>query len=42
MRCLGIPNTKHFHDIILIEDAMALHSKLKEVIERGLVGRGHG
>jgi splicing factor 3A subunit 3 len=29
MRCLGIPNTKHFHDITLIEDAVALHQKLK-------------
>ena len=32
MRCLGIPNTKHFHDITLIEDATALHSKLKDTI----------
>lgn len=24
MRCLRIPNTKHFHDITHIEDAMAL------------------
>jgi splicing factor 3A subunit 3 len=23
MRCLGVPNTKHFHDITLINDAMA-------------------
>lgn len=28
MRALGIPNTKHFHDITLIEDALALHAKL--------------
>eukprot|EP00501_MAST-03F_sp_TOSAG23-6_P002043 GSMAST32.ASY1.ANO1.2132.1 assembled CDS len=28
MRCLGIPNTKHFHDITVIEDAVALHQKL--------------
>jgi splicing factor 3A subunit 3 len=29
MRCLGIPNTKHFHDITLIEDAIALHNKIR-------------
>mmetsp|Transcript_12242 Transcript_12242/g.19681 ORF Transcript_12242/g.19681 Transcript_12242/m.19681 type:complete len:324 (+) Transcript_12242:178-1149(+) len=29
MRCLGIPNTKHFHDITTIEDAKALYAKLK-------------
>lgn len=29
MRCLGVPNTKHFHDICLIEDAVALYSKIK-------------
>ena len=29
MRCLGVPNTKHFHDICLIEDAVALHAKLQ-------------
>lgn len=29
MRCLGVPNTKHFHDICLIEDALALYSKIK-------------
>jgi splicing factor 3A subunit 3 len=29
MRCLGIPNTKHFHDITLIEDAITLHNKIK-------------
>jgi len=28
MRCLGIPNTKHFHDITLIEDARALYAKV--------------
>lgn len=32
MRCLGIPNTKHFHDITLIEDAMALHNKIRGTI----------
>ena len=29
MRCLKIPNTKHFHDITVIEDAIALYSKIK-------------
>jgi splicing factor 3A subunit 3 len=29
MRCLGIPNTKHFHDITLIEDAIALNNKIR-------------
>ena len=29
MKCLGIPNTKHFHGITLIEDAYTLHAKLK-------------
>ena len=29
MRCLKIPNTKHFHDIVKIEDAQALYGKLK-------------
>uniref|UniRef100_A0A7S2W3N3 Matrin-type domain-containing protein n=1 Tax=Rhizochromulina marina TaxID=1034831 RepID=A0A7S2W3N3_9STRA len=32
MRCLGIPNTKHFHDITLIEDAINLYEKLKDTI----------
>ncbi len=29
MRCLGVPNTKHFHDITLIEDVLALYGKIK-------------
>ncbi|TPX56726.1 hypothetical protein PhCBS80983_g04335 [Powellomyces hirtus] len=29
MRCLGIPNTRHFHEITLIEDAYALWERLK-------------
>jgi splicing factor 3A subunit 3 len=33
MRCLGIPNTKHFHDITLIQDAIDLYSKIKGKIE---------
>ncbi|KAJ3379554.1 hypothetical protein HDU84_006547, partial [Entophlyctis sp. JEL0112] len=28
MRCLGIPNTKHFQEITRIQDAYALHEKL--------------
>ncbi|OQS07776.1 splicing factor 3A [Thraustotheca clavata] len=34
MRCLGIPNTKHFHDITSMSDALALYEKLKEQLER--------
>ncbi|ETW05999.1 hypothetical protein H310_03618 [Aphanomyces invadans] len=33
MRCLGIPNTKHFHDITLMADAIALYEKLKSQLE---------
>ncbi|KAJ1330335.1 splicing factor 3A subunit 3 [Batrachochytrium salamandrivorans] len=29
MRCLGIPNSKHFHDVTSINDAYALAEKLK-------------
>ena len=29
MRCLGIPNTAHFANITLIEDAVTLWEKLK-------------
>jgi len=29
MRCLGIPNTKHFHDITSIADAISLYEALK-------------
>jgi splicing factor 3A subunit 3 len=32
MRLLGIPNTKHFHDITAIEDALTLYEKLKTQI----------
>ena len=28
MRCLGIPNTRHFHEITSIQDALELHKKL--------------
>ncbi|KAI9144797.1 hypothetical protein BKA69DRAFT_1172743 [Paraphysoderma sedebokerense] len=30
MRCLGIPNSRHFHEITSIEDAYALWEKLKQ------------
>ena len=33
MRCLGVPNTKHFHDITLIEDVLSLYSKIKESLK---------
>ena len=29
MRCLGIPNTRQFHEIVGIEDALALWKKIK-------------
>jgi len=29
MRCLGIPNSKHFHDITKINDSLALWEKIK-------------
>lgn len=29
MRCLGIPNTAHFANVTLIEDARALWEKIK-------------
>ncbi|KAJ0399203.1 hypothetical protein ATCC90586_000045 [Pythium insidiosum] len=34
MRCLGIPNTKHFHDITGMQDAIALYEKLKDQIDQ--------
>eukprot|EP01035_Chromulina_nebulosa_P017415 gene17415-22965_t len=33
MKCLGIPNSKHFHDITLIEDAVTLYNKIKDQID---------
>ena len=30
MKCLGVPNTKHFHGITLIEDAYTLWAKVKQ------------
>ena len=32
MRCLGVPNTKHFHDITAIEEVLLLYSKIKHSI----------
>lgn len=29
MRALGLPNTKHFHEITKIQDALALADRLK-------------
>jgi splicing factor 3A subunit 3 len=29
MRCLGIPNTRHFHEITSIKDAQELYKKIK-------------
>lgn len=34
MRCLGIPNTKHFHDITLIQDARDLYAKIKDSLNK--------
>eukprot|EP01039_Chlorochromonas_danica_P011336 gene11336-12652_t len=34
MRCLGVPNTKHFHDITKIEDVMALYAKIKDQLRK--------
>jgi splicing factor 3A subunit 3 len=33
MRCLKIPNTKHFHDITTIKDALALYDRIKEQLK---------
>ena len=34
MRCLGIPNTNHFHGVTSIEDAQALWSKLQKTVTK--------
>lgn len=36
MRCLGIPNTKHFHGVTKIEDAQKLWEQLKQSVEGGV------
>ena len=33
MRCLGIPNTNHFHDITTIKDAKELYEKIKRNLD---------
>lgn len=33
MRCLGVPNTKHFHDVTSIQDVLVLYSKIKETVQ---------
>ena len=33
MRCLGIPNTKHFHGVTKIEDAQELWGRLRTTLE---------
>jgi splicing factor 3A subunit 3 len=33
MRCLGIPNTKHFHGVTKIADALELWGRLRKVLE---------
>ncbi|KAF8977477.1 hypothetical protein BGZ46_007345 [Entomortierella lignicola] len=35
MRCLGIPNTRQFHEIVGIEDALALWNKIKKIKPEG-------
>ncbi|KAG0003836.1 hypothetical protein BGZ80_005727, partial [Entomortierella chlamydospora] len=35
MRCLGIPNTRQFHEIVGIEDALALWNKIKKAKPEG-------
>ena len=34
MRCLKIPNTKHFHDITTIADAQALYARIKDTLKQ--------
>ena len=44
MRCLGIPNTKHFHDITRIDDAVALYASIRGRLEKsaGATAGGDG
>ena len=35
MRALGVPNTKHFHDITRIDDALALFERLRGELTQG-------
>ena len=41
MRCLGIPNTKHFHDVVRIEDAHRLYGKLRAQLAAEVFVAGH-
>jgi splicing factor 3A subunit 3 len=34
MRCLGVPNTKHFHDITSIDDVLTLYHKIKDQLKQ--------
>lgn len=34
MRCLGVPNTKHFHDITSIDEVLALYGKMKHQLKQ--------
>ena len=36
MKCLGIPNTKHFHGVTKIEDAQTLWKKLQENVNKDI------
>jgi len=36
MRCLGIPNTKHFHGVTKIQDAQNLWAELRKSVEGDL------
>ena len=36
MRCLGIPNTKHFHGVTKIEDAQRLWAKLQMTVNKDI------
>jgi splicing factor 3A subunit 3 len=36
MKCLGIPNTKHFHGVTKIEDAQNLWAKLQENVNKDI------
>ena len=34
MRCLGVPNTKHFHDMTSIAAVVALYEKIRDSLQR--------
>lgn len=34
MRCLGVPNTKHFHDITSIDEVLSLYAKIKDQLQQ--------